>query len=38
MAIEVDTEKERQYMETLAGRLGLDDTTIQQIQRGLELE
>jgi uncharacterized membrane protein YebE (DUF533 family) len=38
MAIDVDTEKERRYMETLANRLGLDDTTIQQIQRSLELE
>ena len=38
MAIDVDTEKERQYMETLANRLGLDDTAIQQIQRSMELE
>ena len=38
MTIEVDTEKERQYIKTLANRLELDDTTIQQIQRSLELE
>ena len=38
MAIEVDTEKERQYMHTLANRLGLDDATVEQIHRSLELE
>jgi len=37
MAIEVDTEKERQYMSTLASRLGLDESTVEQIQRSLEL-
>jgi uncharacterized membrane protein YebE (DUF533 family) len=37
MAIEVDTDKERQYMETLAGRLGLDESTVEQIHRRLEL-
>lgn len=37
MAIEVDTEKERQYMETLAGRLGLDESTVEKIHRSLEL-
>ena len=36
MAIEVDTEKERQYMSTLASRLGLDEPTVEQIQRSLE--
>jgi len=36
MAIEVDTEKERQYMSTLASRLGLDESTVEQIQRSLE--
>ncbi len=37
MAIEVDTEKERQYMNTLASRLGLDESTVEQIRRSLEL-
>ncbi|MDX2452364.1 tellurite resistance TerB family protein [Desulfosarcina sp.] len=37
MAIEVDTEKERRYMSTLASRLGLDESTVEQIQRSLEL-
>ena len=37
MAIEVDTEKERQYMETLASRLGLDESTVEKIHRSLEL-
>ena len=37
MAIDVDTEKERQYMETLASRLGLDEATVAQINRSLEL-
>ena len=36
MAIDVDTEQERQYMETLASRLGLDESTVEQIQRSLE--
>ena len=36
MAIEVDTEKERQYMSTLASRLGLDEPTVEQIQRSLD--
>jgi uncharacterized membrane protein YebE (DUF533 family) len=38
MAIEVDNEKERQYMKTLASRLGLDHSTVEQIQRSLEPE
>jgi len=38
MAIEVDTDKERQYMETLAGRLGLDPAAVEEIARSLELE
>ena len=37
MAIEVDTEKERRYMSTLARRLGLDEATVEQIHRNLEL-
>ena len=37
MAIEVDTEKERRYMRTLARRLGLDEATVEQIHRNLEL-
>jgi len=37
MAIEVDTNKERQYMDSLAGRLGLDPSTVEQIHRRLEL-
>ena len=36
MAIEVDTEIERQYMSTLASRLGLDESTVEQIHRSLE--
>jgi tellurite resistance protein len=36
MAIDVDTEKERQYMETLANRLGLDLAAVEQITRSLE--
>ena len=36
MAIEVDTEKERRYMSTLASRLGLDESTVAQIHRNLE--
>ena len=36
MAIEVDTEKERQYMSTLASRLGLDESTVEQIRLNLE--
>ena len=38
MAIEVDTEKERQYMHTLASRLGLDGAAVEQIHRSLELD
>ena len=37
MAMEVDTDKERQYMDTLASRLGLDQSTVEQIQRNLKL-
>lgn len=37
MAIEVDTEKERRYMEALAGRLNLDRSTVEQIHHRLEL-
>ncbi|MBR9985180.1 MAG: tellurite resistance TerB family protein [Desulfosarcina sp.] len=36
MAIQVDTEIERQYMSTLASRLGLDESTVEQIHRSLE--
>ncbi len=36
MAIEVDTEKERRYMSTLASRLGLDESTVEQIRLSLE--
>ena len=36
MAIDVDTEQERRYMSTLASRLGLDDSTVEQIHRSLE--
>lgn len=36
MAIEVDTDRERQYMETLASRLGLESTAVEQIHRSLE--
>ena len=38
MAIEVDTEAERSYMQNLAGRLGLDETTVEQIKRSLEMD
>ena len=38
MAIEVDTEKERQYMDTLADRLGLDQAAVGEINRSLEME
>lgn len=38
MAIEVDTQKERQYMEALASRLNLDGQTVEQLERSLELE
>ena len=38
MAIEVDTEKERQYMDTLATRLGLDQAVVEEIARGLEMD
>jgi uncharacterized membrane protein YebE (DUF533 family) len=37
MAMEVDTDKERQYMDTLASRLGLDESTVRQIQHSLKL-
>lgn len=37
MAIEVDTEKERRYMDTLAGRLNLDRSAVEGIHRRLEL-
>jgi hypothetical protein len=36
MAIEVDTEPERRYMNTLASRLGLDESTVVEIQRSLQ--
>lgn len=36
MAIDVDTEKERRYMTTLASRLGLDESTVDKIQRNLK--
>lgn len=36
MAIDVDTEQERRYMSTLASRLGLDESTVEQIHRSLE--
>jgi uncharacterized membrane protein YebE (DUF533 family) len=36
MAIEMDTEKERRYMDALAGRLNLDRSTVEQIHRRLE--
>ena len=36
MAIEVDTEQERHYMNTLANRLGIDESTVEQIHRSLE--
>ncbi|WP_319406052.1 tellurite resistance TerB family protein [uncultured Desulfosarcina sp.] len=35
MAIDVDTEAERRYMDTLASRLGLDESTVGQIQHSL---
>jgi len=35
MAIEVDTEKERRYMDTLSNRLGLDESTVEPIHRSL---
>jgi len=38
MAIEVDTDRERQYMDALAGRMNLDAQTVAQIERSLELE
>ena len=37
MAIEVDTETERHYMDTLANRLGLDQAAVEEIARSLEL-
>jgi uncharacterized membrane protein YebE (DUF533 family) len=36
MAIEVDTEEERLYLETLARRLGLDKASVDAIHRSLE--
>ncbi len=36
MAIDVDTELERQYMDTLASRLELDESTVRQIQHSLK--
>jgi uncharacterized membrane protein YebE (DUF533 family) len=38
MAIEVDTEAERDYLRTLAERLGLDETTIGEIHRNLGVD
>lgn len=38
MAIEVDTEKERLHMASLASRLGLDSAMVEHIHRSLELE
>jgi hypothetical protein len=38
MAIEVDTDAERQYLATLAERLGLDRETVAQIDLRLEME
>ena len=38
MAIEVDTDRERQYMQDLASRLNLDGQTVEKIKRSLELE
>lgn len=38
VAIEVDTDQERQYMATLASRMNLDGQTVAQIERSLELE
>jgi uncharacterized membrane protein YebE (DUF533 family) len=38
MAITVDTEEERQYLHTLAGRLGLDHATVEQIHRSLDVK
>jgi uncharacterized membrane protein YebE (DUF533 family) len=38
MAVEVDTDQERQYMADLAGRMNLDGQTVEQIKRSLELE
>ena len=35
MAIEADTEQERRYLATLAGRLGLDSAAVERIQRPL---
>ena len=36
MAIDVDTEQERRYMSRLASRLGLEESTVEQIHRSLE--
>lgn len=38
MAIEVDTDQERQYMDALASRMNLDGPTVAQLERSLELE
>jgi len=38
VAIEVDTDQERQYMATLASRMNLDGQAVAQIKRSLELE
>jgi uncharacterized membrane protein YebE (DUF533 family) len=38
MAIEVDTDAERNYIRTLAERLGLDETTVGEIHRDLGVE
>lgn len=36
MAIEVDTQTEQNYMNTLACRLGLDDAAVEEIRRSVE--
>jgi len=38
MAIEVDTDRERQYMQGLASRMNLDGQAVAQIKRSLERE
>jgi uncharacterized membrane protein YebE (DUF533 family) len=38
MAIEVDTDQERRYLAALAGRLDLDQATVESIHRNLESE
>ena len=37
LAIEVDTDAERQYLKSLADRLGLDDADVDRIYRELEI-